>query len=163
MDIADESHPSVEVVAVCVSPGGVPKLPVDEAEVCPEGLIGDGHAHEKHRRPHRAVSIQDVELLDELIAEGYFVAPGVIGENVTVRGLRVQALAPGDRLRFANGPVLELTEPRKPCYVLDKIDPALKAAVVGRCGFLARVVTSGRLAPGQRITVDRSTGVATDD
>jgi MOSC domain-containing protein YiiM len=49
--------------------------------------------------------------------------------------------------------VLELTEPRKPCYVLDKVHPALQEAVIGRCGFLARVIQSGRVFPGQRMAV----------
>lgn len=106
MNLAEAPSPVAEVVAVCVSPGGVPKLPVESAQVCREGLVGDGHDHEKHRRPHRAVSIQDLELLDELRAEGFPVGPGVIGENRTVRGLHVQSCSPGDHLRFADGPLL---------------------------------------------------------
>jgi MOSC domain-containing protein YiiM len=142
-----------EVVAVCISPGGIPKRPVSEADVVGEGLVGDGRHHEKHRRPHRAVSIQDLELLEELRAEGFPVGPGVMGENLTVRGLRVQERVPGARLHLEGGPVLELTEPRKPCYVLDAVHPALKQAVVGRCGFLARVIQGGRTFPGQAIAL----------
>ncbi|MEW6198482.1 MAG: MOSC domain-containing protein [Planctomycetota bacterium] len=141
------------VVAVCISPGGVPKQTVSVAEVQADGLVGDGHNHEKHRRPHRAVCIQDIELLDQLRAEGYPVQPGTIGENLTVRGLNVQQMAPGQMLVFENGPVLELSELRKPCYVLDAIHPDLQHVVVGRCGFFARVVNPGRVWPGQRITV----------
>lgn len=151
---------SAGVVAVCVSPGGVPKLPVPNAELTPTGLVGDGHDHEKHRRLHRAVSIQDLELLEELKAEGYPVAPGTIGENLTVRRLHVQALSPGDRLRFEDGPVLELTEPRKPCFVLDRIHPMLKDAVAGRCGFLAKVIKAGQLAAGQRVFVEKMRSVS---
>ena len=84
--------------------------------------------------------------------------PGIMGENLTARGLNVQQLAPGDRLCFQDGPVLELTEPRKPCFVLDAIHPALQQAVVGRCGFLARVERVGRLHSGQRITVEARAG-----
>ncbi len=144
------------VVAVCVSPGGVPKRPIERAEVTFDGLAGDGRAHEKHRRADRAVSIQDIELLEELAAEGYPVGPGVMGENITVRGLGVQTLAVGDRLRFQDGPVLELASVRKPCYVLDAIHPDLKDAVVGRCGFLCRVIEPGPLSPGQRVHVERA-------
>lgn len=161
MSLTEARSPFAEVVAVCISGGGVPKLPVERAEVCHEGLLGDGHDHEKHRRPHRAVSIQDLELLDELRAEGFPVGPGVMGENLTVRGLNVQALSPGDRLCLEDGPTLELSEPRKPCFVLDKIDPKLQSAVVGRCGYLARVLVPGRLVPGQRIAVIRAARAAT--
>ncbi len=150
-----ESDESGVVVATCISAGGVPKEPVDRVEVTFDGLVGDGHAHEKHRRADRAVSIQDLELIEQLAAEGYTLAPGVMGENITVRGIGVQRLAPGDRLRFEGGPVLELASMRKPCYVLDAIHPDLKDAVVGRCGFLCRVLETGVLSPGQRVIVER--------
>lgn len=146
---------SATVLAVNISRGGLPKKPVNTARVDLNGLCGDGHEHEKHCRPDRAVTIQDIELLDELRLEGFPLAPGLMGENLTVRGLGVQSLSPGDRLVFSGGPVLELTKIRKPCYVLDQIDPRLKETVVGRCGFLARVVQPGDLQPGQSITVER--------
>ena len=142
------------VVAVCISPGGVPKKGVVSAEVTVDGLVGDGHDHAKHCKPHRAVSIQDIELLDELKAEGYDVAPGIMGENLTVRDLNVQGLSPGDKLHFKDGPIIELSDVRKPCFVLDKIHPDLKEVVVGRCGFMAGVVQTGRVFPGQTITVE---------
>ncbi len=144
---------TASVLAVCVSPGGIPKEPVPEAEVVAAGLVGDGHEHEKHNKPHRAVLIQDVELLDVLKQEGYPVGPGVLGENLTVRGLGVQQMAPGTRLRLQDGPLLELTEPRKPCFVLDKIDPQLQHVLVGRGGVFARVLEPGRVFVGQRIEV----------
>lgn len=145
---------SAEVVAVCISSGGVPKRPVASAEATIDGLAGDAHDHQKHCRPERAVSIQDIELLEELKTEGYAVGPGVIGENLTVRGLNVQQLSPGDRLVIEGGPVLELVAPRKPCFVLDAIHPQLQYAVVGRCGFMARVHRPGRLYAGQLIAVE---------
>ena len=152
---ANEMREYGVVVAVCVSPGGVPKRSQERAEVTLDGLVGDGHDHEKHRRTDRAVSVQDLELLEQLVAEGYPVGPGIMGENITVQGLDVQGLAVGDRLRFEGGVVLELASVRKPCYVLDAIHPSLKEAVVGRCGFLCRVVAVGVLSPGQRVIVDR--------
>ena len=36
--------------------------------------------------------------------------------------------------QLSGGVVLEYTKVRKPCYVLDSIDPQLKTDVVGRCG-----------------------------
>ena len=141
------------ITAVCVSPGGIPKLPVDSARVTVDGLEGDGRNHAKHAKPERAVSIQDEELLEELRVEGYAVGPGIVGENLTVRDLDVQRLQPGTRLELSGGVVLELVEPRKPCFVLDAIDPKLKEAVVSRCGFMARVATEGVVEPGETIRV----------
>ena len=47
--------------------------------------------------------------------------------------------------------MLEVTRLRKPCYVLDAIDPALKDRIAGRCGAYARVLRQGRLSADQRI------------
>ncbi|MBI1825192.1 MAG: MOSC domain-containing protein [Planctomycetes bacterium] len=144
------------IVAVNISKGGIPKHSVMSAHVGIDGVDGDFHEHEKHRRIDRAVTIQDVELLDEIGKDGFTLSPGLMGENLTVRGLDVQHLLPGDRLLVADGPHLELTRVRKPCYVLDQIDPKLKDAVVGRCGFLARVIVPGNVRVGQGISVERT-------
>lgn len=141
------------VLAVCLSPGGIPKKPVERAEAREDGLVGDGHDHEKHRSNARAILVQDDELLEELRAEGYDVGWGAMGENLTVRGLRVQELLPGTRLLFSGGLEIELTEPRRPCFVLDAIDPNLKSAVVGRSGYMARVVRPAAIRPGEGIDV----------
>jgi len=141
------------IIAVCISPGGIPKRPVPEAQLGTTGFVGDGHEHEKHNRPHRAVLIQDEEKLDELRREGYALTLGTLGENLTVRDLHVQSLAPGTRLRLENGPLLELSEPRRPCFVLDQIDPRLQTAVTGRCGYLASVIEPGRVFEGQIIDI----------
>lgn len=149
----DARHPRLD--AVCVSHGGIPKTPILAVEVDGTGLIGDGHAHEKHRRPDRAVSLFDREVLEQLISEGYPLSPGAAGENLLLSGLGVQQLTPGDELEIGDV-VLRLEKPRKPCYVLDAIDPRLKDVIVGRCGYMASVVRGGRLSPGMPVTVRKA-------
>lgn len=139
-----------QIVAVCISPGGIPKRPLSSAVVTAEGLAGDQHAHQKHVRPDRAVSLFDWEILEQLVAEGFPLAPGVAGENLTVAGLQVQQLPPGALLQ-AGDVLIRLEAPRKPCYVLDAIDPTLKTAILGRCGFMASVLRGGTLTPGMSI------------
>jgi MOSC domain-containing protein YiiM len=140
------------VVAVSVSPGGIPKRPLTVAHVTRSGLDGDGRNHAKHTRPDRAVSLWDLEILEQLVAEGFSLEPGAAGENLTVAGLDVQRMAPGTLLRIG-GVVLKLEQPRKPCYVLDAIDPRLKEAIVGRCGYLASVVEEGTIHAGLPVEV----------
>jgi MOSC domain-containing protein YiiM len=147
----DEPQPTV--ISINISPGGIPKTPVDEADVTVDGLAGDAHNHEKHRGPINAISLIDVEDLADFCDEGFEVYPGAMGENVTVRGLSVDSLHPGDRVRFSGGVEIELVKARKPCYVLDSISPQLKKDVVGRCGFIAKVVSAGTLRPGETIEV----------
>jgi MOSC domain-containing protein YiiM len=141
------------VVSINSSPGGIPKRPVEEGFVTLDGLAGDGRAHAKHIKPVRAISLLEEELIEAIRAEGYAVGPGVMGENLTTRGLDLPGLAPGTRLRFAGGVEIELTEPRVPCFVLDAVHPDLKHAVRGRFGYLACVVTPGVLRAGDSIDV----------
>lgn len=147
------SDAAATVISVNISPGGIPKRPIDVAAVSTDGIAGDGHDHEKHVTPVQAICLIDAEDLDDLRAEGYDVGPGALGENLTVRGLEVDALAPGDRLRLSGGVELEYTKPRTPCFVLDAISPQLKEVVKGRCGGYARVLTAGEIRPGETIDV----------
>jgi MOSC domain-containing protein YiiM len=141
------------VLAVSISPGGIPKYPQAIATVTRSGLLRDGRNHAKHIRPDRAVSLWDYEVLQQLVKEGFStLVPGAAGENLTLVGLNVQSLPIGTLLRIGDV-TLKLEQPRKPCYVLDPIDPRLKDAIVGRCGYMASVVKEGILQPGMAIEV----------
>ena len=140
------------VIAVSISAGGIPKRPQEWARALTAGLDGDGRNHAKHIRPDRAISLWDVEILQQLVAEGFALKPGAAGENLTVAGLNVQQMSPGTLLKIG-GVILKLEQPRKPCYVLDAIDPRLKDAMVGRCGYMASVVGEGWIRPGMHVTV----------
>lgn len=150
------------LIAVCVSPGGIPKVAMSRVRVTSLGLSGDGHAHDKHNRPDRAVSVFDWETLEQLRTEGFPLYPGSIGENLTVAGVNVQQLPPGSLLEIGDVR-LRLEQPRKPCYVLDAIDPSLKDVIVGRCGYMASVVREGTIdasMPIRAIVTESSAEVA---
>lgn len=151
--VVNRTMPTVgTLLAVCASAGGIPKQPLTSARVTAAGLVGDGHAHAKHNRPDRAVSLFDIETLEQLQREGFPLFPGAIGENLTVQGLHVQRLQPGVVLRIGDVR-LRLELPRKPCYVLDDISPSLQEVIVGRCGYMASVVTGGLIEPGMQIEI----------
>ena len=142
-----------KVISVNISSGGIPKLPVPIAEVQEKGLEGDGRNHEKHWNVNRAVSLMDIETLNVLKEDGYPLEPGAIGENLTTESLDMTALNVGDTLTFSGGVIIELTELRKPCYVLDPLGKSLKTDIIGRCGYLARVIHAGTLEAGETISV----------
>lgn len=97
-----------------VSSGGVPKLPIYQAELGPLGLEGDAHRHPRHGGPTAALCLFSLEVIERLRHEGHPIVPGAVGENVTVAGLDWSQLAPGDRLRI--GPTLvEITRYTTPC------------------------------------------------
>lgn len=141
------------IISINISAGGIPKLPVASSVVASAGLSGDGHNHDKHRTPFQAVCLQDSERLEDLCREGFPLTWGTTGENLTVRNLHVNALPVGTVLEFSGGVVLELSKVRKPCYVLDTIDPRLKDAIAGRCGMYAKVIKEGVLTTGETIRV----------
>jgi MOSC domain-containing protein YiiM len=140
------------LLSVNISSGGIPKLPRERVQVTEAGLAGDGQAHAKHTKPTRAVSLLEEEVLGQLREEGYPVAAGSLGENLTTEGLYGKVVA-GDRLRFSGGVELRISEARKPCFVLDAVDPRLQKATVGRLGWLASVVVPGSISPGETIEV----------
>ncbi len=143
------------VLSVNVSKGGIPKLPVETCGVTLDGLEGDGRDHDKHISRDRAVSLIDQEILNQLSSEGYEVPWGAVGENLTVENLNVQSLEPKDQLTFSGGVVIELVEGRRPCFVLDSLGKNLKKDIVGRCGYLARVITEGEISAGETIDISR--------
>ena len=151
-----------KIVAVCVSSGGVPKWPLAVAHVTKEGVEGDGHAHAKHNRADRAVSIFDIEIMRDLVREGFPLEPGTAGENLTVERLHVQQMEAGTLLGIGDV-VLQLEKPRKPCFVLDVIDPRLKDAIAGRCGYMASVIRGGTIRPGMTIRRINVSGIELDN
>lgn len=141
-----------------VSQGGMPKLPVESAHVTATGVEGDRQRNLKfHGGPNRAVCIYSEELYEELRDAGVDVSPGDVGENFTTRGLDLRKLAKGDRLRVGKaGCVIEITDVRVPCNQLKKWDPELPELIVGRSGWVAKVVAEGTVRAGDGIEVVRN-------
>ena len=107
---------SARVVQVSVSPGGVPKKAVATARIGILGLEGDGHRNLRyHGGPERAVCLYPLEAIDALVAEGHPVAPGSLGENLTIYGLAWRSVVPGARLQIGDEVVLEVTRFTSPC------------------------------------------------
>lgn len=89
------------VVGLHVSNGGLPKLPIAEAEVTWKGMAGDRQASRNHHgRPWQALCLWSTEVIDAFRADGHPLAPGRAGENVTVSGLPWSQVRPGVDLRI---------------------------------------------------------------
>ena len=144
------------VLSINVSSGGIPKIPVESCNVTFDGLEGDGRDHDKHVKRDRAVSLIDREILDQLTKEGYEVPFGAVGENLTVENIYVQSHDAEDRLEVSGGVVIQIVEGRRPCFVLDPLGVNLKKDIVGRCGYLARVITEGTIVTGESIFVKKA-------
>ena len=143
------------IVQISVSLGGVPKRAVEAADVTTSGVEGDAHrdlAH--HGGLDRAVCLYAMEALSALVAEGHRVAPGTLGENVTVEGLDWSRIVPGTRVRLGADVVIEITRYTSPCV---NIKAAFAGGDFGRISqkrhpgwsrVYARVVSEGTIRTG---------------
>ncbi len=109
-------HQTGTIHQLNVSGGGVPKRPVDAAEVGFRGLVGD-HQNDRvhHGRPFQAVCLYGLDVIEALQAEGHPIQTGSVGENVTVAGLDWATLRPGARVAIGDDLLLELSSYAIPC------------------------------------------------
>ncbi len=143
------------------------------------GVVGDAHWGRtvQHRsrvkaNPHqpnlRQVHLISSSLLEHVADLGFHVAPGELGENITLAdasGLRwdeLIALPVGTQLHVEQGAVVELTGLRNPCDQIDHFQQGLLAAVldkdsaghvVRKTGVMSIVLCGGHDAGGDGVQV----------
>ncbi len=164
------------VMAVCCSAAHRFSKPTQGRIRLLAGLGVEGDAHLGIMVKHRSRVAQDPtqpnlrqihlihgELHDELLATGFSVAPGVMGENVTTRGVDLLGLVRGTRLHLGATAVVEVTGLRNPCKQLDDYQLDLLAAVldhdkdgklVRKAGIMGVVLADGEVEPGDEIRVE---------
>lgn len=85
------------------------------------------------------------------------VAPGLLGENLTLAGLTEDRAWIGDRLRFPNC-TLAVSEPRFPCFKFNAAMGFAHAAKLmvqsGWCGFYLAVIEPGTIQAGEPFSVE---------
>jgi len=109
-------RPRPHLHQISTSNGGVPKLPVPEARITVQGVVGDRQRNRVyHGGPDRAVCLFSLEVIEALQAEGHSIAPGSSGENLTLAGVEWAGLKPGARVRIGPTVHLELTSYTAPC------------------------------------------------
>ena len=138
------------------------------------GVEGDAHcgATVKHRsrvaqdptQPNlRQVHLIHSELHNELRAAGFDVSAGVMGENITTRGVDLLGLPAGTLLYIGDAAIVEVTGLRNPCAQLDNYQSGLLAAVLDRdangnlirkAGIMGIVVAGGEVRPRDTIRVE---------
>ena len=138
------------------------------------GVEGDAHAGKtvKHRvlvrRDPTQLNLRQVhlihtELLETLNADGFSVAPGQLGENITTRGIDLLGLPTGTRLQIGTAVVVEVTGLRNPCVQIDNFQKGMLKAVLDRdeegnlirkAGVMGVVLVGGEIRPGDVIMID---------
>ena len=168
----------VEAVSCSATHGPVKENKLSILLIEGVGVEGDVHAGasiqhlsrvgESGGEPNlRQVHLIGVELLDELNAAGFDVAPGLLGENVTTRGISLLGLPAGTRVRLGEQAVIELTGLRNPCSQLDDLRPGLMKATLDRdldgnllrrAGVMSVVRAGGEVRAGDRVEAERPAG-----
>src|SRR5258708_2385428 len=98
------------ILQINISPGGVPKRPITEATVTPEGILGDSWAHpDIHGGPRQALLLIAAESIEDLTALGFPLFFGALGENLTTRGLDRRQMPFGQRYPIGHV-LIELTK-----------------------------------------------------
>lgn len=158
------------VMAACWSErGGVPKLPRQEVEVGPEGIVGDYHAgpinrHKKrgapepNRRQVTVVAHEVIEDVNRLL--GLSLGPGALAENFLVTGLGdLSDLKAGDRISLGSA-LLEVTGQNAPCATVGAYHPLIVKQLQGRRGVACIVREPGTVHPGDAATILRARSAA---
>jgi MOSC domain-containing protein YiiM len=125
---------------------GTPSDPVQKATaISGLGLEGDRSAYEGNTR--------QVLFVDKEILDGFGLEPGQVKENITVTGLNVAQVQPGQV--FTIGDVtLEAVGDCEPCGKMDAIRLGLKDQLQGKRGMLAKVINGGGLKVGDSVRVE---------
>lgn len=108
-----------QVVSLNINPlGGVPKYPVNQIVIHPNGVEGDKQNDVKyHGGPTRAVCLFSFERIEQLQLEGHPISIGSTGENITIKGIDWNALEIGMKIGIGDV-VLELTNTAPPCKTI---------------------------------------------
>jgi MOSC domain-containing protein YiiM len=124
---------------------GTPSDPVQEATaISGLGLEGDRSAFEGNTR--------QVLFVDKEILDGAGLSPGQVKENITVTGLNVAQVAPGQV--FTIGAVtLEAVGDCEACGKMDAIRMGLMDELQGKRGMLAKVINGGAIKVGDTVSV----------
>ena len=141
--------------------GGVPKLPIDKAEIKFEGVEGDFNkfrTEKKNSTGTRAVTLFSLEQIEKLKSEGHAIDVGTTGENITIEGVDWPSLEVGARMMIGEA-MIELSEPTAPCSKIGKsfIDGAFSRIdhelELGWSRWSASVIEEGQVEVGNQVII----------
>ncbi|HEY3284578.1 MAG TPA: MOSC domain-containing protein [Armatimonadota bacterium] len=130
--------------------GAYTRVPVVEARLVADyGIEGDA----KGGSGTRQLNIMCAEALEGLAREGFTTEPGLMGEQLIVSGLDVDALKPGDVLALGSEARAEVVEPRVGCARFEQYQGKQREDAGGRMGVMARVTASGTIRVGDPVSL----------
>jgi MOSC domain-containing protein YiiM len=150
--------PMASLHQINISDGGVPKLPVETALVHERGLAGDRQEDtEHHGSPEQALCLYSLEVIERLQAEGHPIAPGSVGENLTIAGVDWNGVVPGKVYQIGDSARFEVTSYTTPCsknaqWFLDgQFGRILQTRHPGESRVYAKVLSGGEIRVGDQV------------
>jgi MOSC domain-containing protein YiiM len=126
------------------------RVPVSMADlVAGHGIDGD----RKGSNPERGLNVMSAEILAQLAQEGFQTGPGQMGEQIVISGLDFDSLADGVQLQLGQTATIAFLKNRTGCERFEHIQGQPREIVAGRVGFMASVVTGGRIKVGDPVRV----------
>ncbi|HEX6961479.1 MAG TPA: MOSC domain-containing protein, partial [Lacipirellula sp.] len=119
--------------------------------VADRGIEGDAKANGGKRQ----LNVMFAETVVRLAGEGLATKPGELGEQLVIAGLNELTLGPGARIWIGASAVLELGKLRTPCERFAHIQNTPIEQVIGRIGYMARVLEGGEIAVGSPVEVEK--------
>ncbi len=138
------------VEAVCTSDKkGIVKQERDRVTLKTNwGIEGDAHAGEWHRQVSLLAS-ESIALVREQLPT---LKKGAFAENIITRGIDLEKIGIGKRIRIGESAVLEITQIGKECHNSGcAIKKATGDCIMPREGLFAKVIEGGSVAPGDDI------------
>lgn len=125
------------------------------------GIAGDEHASRRHGGTERAVHQYNpnhyADWQAERAPEPHLYEIGSYGENLVTTNLSEENVCIGDVFQLGNDVLLEVSEPRHPCYKLNsrfQWQRALNRTIrTGRSGWNMRVLRTGTICEGDSMSL----------
>jgi MOSC domain-containing protein YiiM len=147
-----------EIIAVCTSKEKGEKKENIKTGTLKEnyGVIGDAHADSETLRQ---VSLLATESIDKMSALGFDVGPGDFAENLTIKGLILDSLKIGIRLKVGEDVLLEITQIGKDCHSGCAIFKKIGKCIMPKEGIFAKVIKGGDVKVGDEIKISIGTEI----
>jgi MOSC domain-containing protein YiiM len=138
---------------------GIRKSPTADGFLEAHGLRGDASAETDHHTADKTVHLladENYELIERRL--GVALPQPAFGENLTATGIREADVCVGDHCQVGEA-IICVTQPTERCKTIGRsigIPKILKVLhELDVCGFYARVLRPGRVAPGDPVILRR--------
>ena len=112
------------------------------------GIDEDIHSSNQGKKKNRQVLLMDIETLNS-----FNLATGIIKENITTQGIKINNLKLNQKIHIGESVILTVTGPCEPCSRMDEIRPGLMKDIDGQRGTLAFVEIGGIIKVGDKIEI----------